>query len=386
MLKNRLCYLIVLLGSFLFFVFYNGYISYYVLLVTLALPWVSLLISLPGVFGVRLKFLAETGQMNKGESVPLRIIIDNRLPIVSGRARVQLLTHNTLTGETQEETFTFTASRRPMQVMHRLSSPHCGQILCQLRKLRVCDYMGIFSFPLPLSRCPAYRVTVYPAVYHPKLSVEQVFLANEGSETYSQTKSGDDPSELFDLREYREGDKIARIHWKLSQKTGDLLVREFGLPISDRVLFVLDPNGSGKEVDLLLDVFATLSHYLLFHELIHHVAFWKGKEQQFILQKVTDLDTAQPVLDALLQNPRDPDPKAIPHDGLPGGIAHVLYLCCTPDTGVADSLRQRFPVCRFSILLTSDQPVPAEQSLPVNAELTAVPPGAVTEALNGFRL
>lgn len=386
MLKNRLAYLIVLLGAFLFFVLYNGYISYYVLLVALALPWISLLVSLPGVFGLRLKFLAETSQVTKGQSVPLQLIIDNRLPFVSGRARVQLHTRNSLTGETQEEYFTFTASRKPLRVVHRLSSPHCGQITCQLRKGWVCDYMGIFSLPLPLSRCPAYRVTVYPAVYSPELTVEQVFLSEGGGEIYSQSKPGDDPSELFDLREYREGDKIARIHWKLSQKTGDLLVREFGLPISDSVLFVLDPNGSGKEVDLLLDVFATLSQYLLSQELAHHVAFWKGEEQRFILQKVTDRNTSLPVLDALLKNPRDPEPKAIPHQGLPAGVAHVLYLCCTPDTGVADSLRRLFPACRFSILLSSAEPVSAEQSLPDRIELVSVQPGAVTESLNGLRL
>ena len=386
MLKNRFSYLVVLIGALLFFVFYNGYISYYVLLVTLALPWISLLVSLPGVFGLRLKFLAETDQVTKGQSVPLQFVIDNRLPLVSGRARVQLHTYNSLTGETQEEYFTFTASRKPLRVVHRLVSSHCGQITCQLRKGRVCDYMGIFSFPIPLSRCPVCRVTVYPAVHYPELSIEQVFLPDGDGDSYSQTKPGDDPSELFDLREYREGDKISRIHWKLSQKTGDLLVREFGLPISDRVLFVLDPNGSGKEVDLLLDLFATLSHYLLSRELAHHVAFWKGKEQQFILQKVTDRGTALPVLEALLKNPRDPEPKAIPRQGLPAGVAHVLYLCCTPDTGIAASLRQQFPACRFSILAASEQPLPAEKSLPANVELTAVQPGTVTESLNGFRL
>ena len=386
MLRNRLTYLTVLFGALLFFIFYNGYISYYVLVVTLALPWISLLISLPGVFGLRLEFLMETTETTKGQGIPLQLIIDNRLPLVSGRARVMLHTHNSLTGETQNEYFTFTASHKAMSVVHQLSSPHCGQILCELRKGKVCDYMGIFSFPLPLSRCPTYRVTVYPAVHQPELTVEHVFLPEGEGETYSQTKPGDDPSELFDLREYREGDKIARIHWKLSQKTGNLLVREFGLPISDRIFFVLDANGSGKEVDLLLDIFATLSYYLLSQELPHHVAFWKGKEQQFILQKITDRNTSLPVLDALLKNPRDPSSKALPHQGLPVGAAHVLYLCCTPDAGVSAALRQQFPAARLSILTAAEKSVPVETSLPDKVELISVQPGNVTESLNGLRL
>ena len=111
MLKNRISYLLILLGVFLFFVCYNGYISYYVLLVALALPLLSLLLSLPGILGIRLEFQAEELSAQKGQSVPLRLTISNALPFVSGRARVTLRTQNILTGEIQEEHFGFTASQ-----------------------------------------------------------------------------------------------------------------------------------------------------------------------------------------------------------------------------------------------------------------------------------
>ena len=124
MLRNRLTYLIVLCGALLFFIFYNGYISYYVFLVTLALPWISLLVSLPSIFGLRLKFLMDTTEATKGQSIPLQLIIDNRLPLVSGRASVTLHTRNSLTGETQDEYFAFTASHKAMSVMNQLSSPY----------------------------------------------------------------------------------------------------------------------------------------------------------------------------------------------------------------------------------------------------------------------
>lgn len=384
MLKNRLTYLAVLLGAALFFVCYNGYISHYVFLVTLALPWISLLVSLPGIFGVRLTLSVEAAEVNKGQSVPLQLTIDSRLPFVSGRAYVTLHTHNTLTGETQDEYFTFTASPKAMTVVHQLSSPCCGQVLCELRRGKVCDYMGIFSFPLSLSRCPQYQVTFYPAVYQPELSVEQVFLPGGEGERYSHTKPGDDPSELFDLREYREGDKISRIHWKLSQKSGALLVKEFGLPISDHILFVLDVNGTNRETDLLLDIFATLSHYLSRHGVSYQAAFWE--ENQFCLESIPNEEAIRPVLGQLLKIGKNDARKAVPAQALPRGASHILYLCCVPDGSTASSLQQQLPNARLSILLASESPDKLQISLPPRVELTTVKPGQIMDALNGFHL
>ena len=53
MWKNRLCYLLVLLGTGTFFVCFNGYLSLYVFVLSLVLPVVSLLLSLPGMLGIR---------------------------------------------------------------------------------------------------------------------------------------------------------------------------------------------------------------------------------------------------------------------------------------------------------------------------------------------
>lgn len=49
---------------------------------------------------------------------------------------------------------------------------------------------------------------------------------------YDGKKSGTDVSEVFGLREYREGDTLQSIHWKLSGKMHQLIVREFGRPVN----------------------------------------------------------------------------------------------------------------------------------------------------------
>ena len=53
MWKNRLIYLLVLLGTSVFFICFDGYLSLYVFVLSLALPFFSLLASLPGLLGIR---------------------------------------------------------------------------------------------------------------------------------------------------------------------------------------------------------------------------------------------------------------------------------------------------------------------------------------------
>lgn len=67
------------------------------------------------------------------------------------------------------------------------------------------------------------------------------------SDRFSTYKKGDDPSEIFDIREYADGDKIQRIHWKLSSKTGDLMVKEGSLPLMKEIHIFIDLCATGTK-------------------------------------------------------------------------------------------------------------------------------------------
>ena len=70
------------------------------------------------------------------------------------------------------------------------------------------------------------------------------------------TLSGIDRAELSDIREYRNGDHIKSIHWNLSSKTQDLVVKEYAMNSGNRVyIFVdtaryADPSEGGYEDDI----------------------------------------------------------------------------------------------------------------------------------------
>ena len=59
-------------------------------------------------------------------------------------------------------------------------------------------------------------------------------------EEYEPWKTGNDASYIREIREYRPGDKPRSIHWKLSAKKEQLLVKEYGQPVGGTLLFGID--------------------------------------------------------------------------------------------------------------------------------------------------
>jgi hypothetical protein len=76
---------------------------------------------------------------------------------------------------------------------------------------------------------------------------------------------------------------MRQIHWKLSQKTGTLLVREFGAPVLEQVLLVFagaDPDAP-EDADWLFDRLFSLSWALLEQDIPHAVAWWERDTGSF---------------------------------------------------------------------------------------------------------
>lgn len=382
MLINRLSYLMILLGTGLFFICFDGYISYYVFLLSLALPLCSLVISLPGMLTMRVRlFLQEDGSIaraRKGQSVPLRIEARSPWPLPSGQVRMRLTVENSLTGGTRQEHLILTVGGRPLLLEHALHSAACGLVTCTISKVSACDLLGLFALPISLrgkNRCSAF---FFPLVYSPALSVQPSRSPDSDGERYSQTKPGDDLTELFGLREYRQGDRLSRVHWKLSQKTGRMLVKEPSLPLADCLLFLLDLNGAGSETDLLLDVFATLSSFLLQQEAAHRVGYREG--QSLALLELCEPEDARPALEAVLSAGGRAALPPLRREDLPRGVSHVLYLCCNPDTERVRFLRDLYPAARFTGFCTGIDPAEA------TPDFIPVLPGQVPETLNGMAL
>lgn len=228
MVKRWIIYLGGLLGAFIFYVAHGQWLSWLLLCTVLGLPIFSLALLL-----LQCLFLQPQPQcpveMTRGQPQPLQIVF-SKVPLLYWNYNVAV--RNTLTGQTHMLT--------PGE---KLPADHCGQLLCSTLGLHVTDPLGLFR--IRLLPWKQWSILVRPTPVPTGLSGDaQRLLARSW-----RPKPGGGFSEEHELRPYRPGDNLNQLHWKLSAKTGKLIIREPMIPSHGQVLLTMLLRGTPEELD-----------------------------------------------------------------------------------------------------------------------------------------
>ena len=98
------------------------------------------------------------------------------------------------------------------------------------------------------------------------------------SEEYDKHNAGDDPAEIYQIREFRQGDKMSRVHWKMTARLDQMMIKELSRPISDSVGIFLDLRYQTiEEIQSVYDLCYSLSAALCFNE-CHHRMIWYSQD------------------------------------------------------------------------------------------------------------
>lgn len=214
------------------------------------------------------------------------------LPHVMAKIQVK----NMLTGKKQWVKARGKVSADGMaELTGRIREPEFGMWQARCKQLRCYEWTNL------LYLCPKVRdekqVMVFPAVYETniKIGIRTRLFWSDGEQYHPQV-SGDDPSETLKLREYQKGDRMNRIHWKLSAKNEKLIVAEMGMPMGCNVIIFLDgaPAAMGKkELRAYWETLHSISQEMLTQECAHYIVWrdrqYKGMLCRKAIRKVEDL-------------------------------------------------------------------------------------------------
>lgn len=278
MCANRLLYLAALVLSAVFYAYYTSWVSWYLLLLMLCLPVFSLLCSLPALLSTRIEADIPAFQA-RGRSAVLSITLRCKGQFTAPRCRLVL-----------EETDCLTGGRRceRLELFHgslwqdALPTAHCGAFSYRLQRGKIYDYLGLFSFRIQLPQELFFTVEPVPVPMDPVPELDM-----SGTPAY-KPKPGGGFSEVHELREYRPGDPLRDIHWKMSAKAGTPIVREAQEAERSRVLISLDLPLSRSELDRTLDQLIWLSASLLEHGLPHSICY---TDAESLALRLSDIQT-----------------------------------------------------------------------------------------------
>ena len=278
MRKRRAIWIIWIVCAALLWLFENNAATMALLIASAVLPLLSI------AAAVRRSRSAQLSTQTKGTELAVRVKGPGLLACAAG----EVLCENRLTGEQTRAELRFPPGFAGGGVKTlNVSTAHCGTV--RLRpELRVQDLFGLWQSE-PLA-CEEEYVTAAPHLTPPQIVLTDNTAVQSDSEKYSQSKPGSDPSETFAIREYIPGDPIRQIHWKLSQKTDELMLRELGLPIATQILLIFRNLRMEKETvpaetaNAMAETFLSVSHALVNEGLAHTAAF--AEDGKFVLMSV----------------------------------------------------------------------------------------------------
>ena len=256
----RLLLWVFLVGvAWLFRLSYVGWLGPWILAVVIALPPIVLMLSLPSMLGLDIQLEAPNYAL-RAKDASYSILFSNPrlLPVHSVVVHLQL--KNRYTGEQWKQNFIF-RNLETSQSELPLPTEFCGMISCSIISCDIRDALGLFSIRRK------YKAECSCAVLPDAVQSDDPvnFEAALSTSHVLKPKYGGGFAEEHELRGYRPGDLPNSIHWKLSSKMDDLIVREALVPENSTIYVVLAHAGENRG----LEVLRWLSHELIMLEEPH---------------------------------------------------------------------------------------------------------------------
>lgn len=309
MRRHRIWYGIVLLISILLHLMANRGETAAFLGILVFLPLLSGSLQVMAVCSAKVTFeIPERCMVDR--KIPLHIHFrrSNRIPM--GVMDVTFELYNRMYGERRELKLRLIPSEKAaMKYEYPIRWEDCGAVRLSVKSVRYYDLAGLFAG----SEEPEEEreLLIYPAPVKVCIDLKRRPETQISGEYYDPSRKGQDVSEVADIRDYKEGDSLGSIHWKLSGKFDHLVVREFGYPSNYQVLVLCDMRRGtdGHPISRLrntevLAMTVSLSQALLEVNLEHHVGYLMNGDIETV--PVDSLEThEQMMLNLLSKEPEE---------------------------------------------------------------------------------
>ncbi len=208
----------------------------------------------------RFRFIARDGRVEKGQSWPADIEIAVLFPLPVGIIGVRVKIPYMHAGNRALEE-RFIPPIKKIKIHREFLCEFRGVYECSLIDMYVEDIFGVFRLRRKL-REASYSVSVSP-----KYILLKPLEGGIYDDGLQPARSYEDTSSYADIAPYAQGDSLRRVHWKLSLKRRELLVRQFETLVKQDMLLLIDmtpPEGLStlrmRIEDLICDCAASIAH------------------------------------------------------------------------------------------------------------------------------
>lgn len=250
---------------------------------------------------------------SKKQGIRGTVRVENASFFSTGCMYISLGVVNVLTGEMEECLLDVSVpSSGAAEGEFELASAHCGYVRTMVEKAVLTDWFGFL--PLSCSVEAGGKTSVLPDTFLPQVSIQMSYAKADEVESWSPIQKGQDYTEVFSLRDYVEGDSLKQIHWKLSSKRNQLIVKEPSLPTTKSLLLFWDKNAAkadAREMDVLAETASSIAQAVSEQGITYCLGWTEGKNCEF--ENVENGDDLLQVIPRMIKTGRDGEAQSGAH-------------------------------------------------------------------------
>lgn len=220
-------------GFFLLCALSMGNRTYLLISIIIALAWVFSFASVRlAEKSVKVENALSGAKVNRGDVVSMEIAVSHRSPLPIAPVALRMrATSNTPAGTIHLTQL----GRRRQRVVHKFAADHVGAMFPGVDSYVVSDVFGFFKRE-HRPDLNGQELLVLPVPFE----VEPLTFAAGDMGVETMKRAMEDPSSPSDIRAWQQGDPLKRIHWKMSARKRELMVRQFEEPALPDALVLLD--------------------------------------------------------------------------------------------------------------------------------------------------
>lgn len=286
---RKICYLV-----FLIFTFYLAGMYRVEVLNLLVFSEIFLFISLFFITRyfinkIDAKIQVNSVEVKKGNVIKGKVLVTNEswLPITRFCIKIEYL-NNKVSKTAVKEIKGYVPAKSTAQMEFQMKSQYCGILHLKIKEIKVYDYLSLFN--RKRSGESNLEVLVLPSGRRIRTELEsESYIYHSHDEGKFSEVLMNQPPEILWVDTYKPGDSIRDIHWKLSARNDNLLIKKYSSDIENRISFFIDMR-KVRKVDIerkeaFYELCSAISLGLIKNNISHSVR-WYDTNKSHIVDRI----------------------------------------------------------------------------------------------------
>jgi uncharacterized protein (DUF58 family) len=289
--RNRIEYGSICVTAVALFIFYHNFFFFYLLLAIALLPFASFLLSKYVFKNAKVYVSIPLISVGENNDIPVDFRTENptRFPMPGVRLEYTVINNFYPNEETQEMSLPLRTGSNTFR--WNIRSVYAGRVALTGSRLRMQDYTGLFVFEREWNEnC---SISVIPERSDIIMNVIENTMTQGDEQENDSSRTVDDVTQVKEFREYRPGDRIQRVNWKISSKRDELYVKDFEQEYNRTLTLLVELRRDTEEIgflDELLTAFYSAAVKLLDLEMHFRVQWYDCETGRFMTELVSEPD------------------------------------------------------------------------------------------------